>query len=145
MDGPVDVIVAPRCRGQASMGGHHGGCICRGVNRKPKRAFGFSPQYLQVADQAVHHFEIDILRAAFVGGEEHRQQLRKILRIEDCHHRARKTSPTPIESKGRRGVAGFYAFHFSVSPAFDVRGRFTSPSQTRVKLPYYDMVDGLGY
>ena len=30
MDGPVDVFIAPRCRGQTSMGGHHSGGICRG-------------------------------------------------------------------------------------------------------------------
>ena len=34
---PVDVINAPRCRGQASMGGRHGGCICRGIPTTPGR------------------------------------------------------------------------------------------------------------
>ena len=37
MDGPVDVIIAPRRRGQASMGGHHSGCICRGTPMTPGR------------------------------------------------------------------------------------------------------------
>ena len=29
-DGPVDVIIAPRCTGQASMGGRRSGDVCRG-------------------------------------------------------------------------------------------------------------------
>ena len=37
MDGPVDVIIAPRCRGQASMGDHHSGGICRGTPTTPGR------------------------------------------------------------------------------------------------------------
>jgi hypothetical protein len=37
LDGPVDVIIAPRCRGQASMGGRHGGGICRGTPTTPGR------------------------------------------------------------------------------------------------------------
>ena len=32
MDGPVDVIIAPRCRGQALMGDHHSGGICTDLN-----------------------------------------------------------------------------------------------------------------
>ena len=34
---PVDVIIAPRCRGQASMGGRHSGGICRGTPTTPER------------------------------------------------------------------------------------------------------------
>ena len=31
MGGPVDVVIALRCRGQGSLGGHHRGGICRGT------------------------------------------------------------------------------------------------------------------
>ena len=37
MDGPVDVIIALHCRGQASMGGHHSGSICRSTPTTPGR------------------------------------------------------------------------------------------------------------
>ena len=40
MDGPVDVIIAPRCRGQAPMGGHHSGSICRGGGGGNQRRLG---------------------------------------------------------------------------------------------------------
>ena len=33
MEGPVNIF-APRCRGQASTGGHHSGGICRRTQRR---------------------------------------------------------------------------------------------------------------
>ena len=37
MDRPVGIIIAPRCRGQASLGGRHSGGICRGTPTTPGR------------------------------------------------------------------------------------------------------------
>ena len=34
VDGPVDVIIAPHCKGQASMGCHYSGDICLGTLRR---------------------------------------------------------------------------------------------------------------